>query len=72
MNTQLLGCSSEATSHAPISEGERRARQAAVDYGRATVHLEGFVLDAQTELLNAQYVAGELTSDELTEKILAL
>ena len=64
----LLG----SPSREQISEGERRARQADVDYGHASVRLEGFILDAQTELLNAQYIAGELTSDEVTERILAL
>ena len=48
---------------------ERSRRQKAVDYARGSVRLEGFVLDPDIEALNARYVAGELTSDELTAAI---
>lgn len=55
-----------------ITETERARRQKAVDTARASVRLEGFTLDAETEALNARYVNGELTSDELTQEILKL
>ena len=35
------------------------------------MQLSGFELDAETQALNARYVDGELTSDELTAAILA-
>ena len=59
-------------SREPISEGERRGRQADVDYGRATCALSGIYLSAETERLYAQYVAGEMTNEELAEKLLVL
>ena len=52
-----------------ISDDERHRRQKAVDYARASVRLEGFTLDADIEALNQRYVAGELTSAELTAAI---
>ena len=52
-----------------ISDTERNRRQNAVDYARASVRLEGFVLDPDIEALNARYVNGELTSEELTAAI---
>jgi len=44
-----------------IGETERARRQDAIDYGRDTVRLEGFVLDDFAEELNQRYVAGEIT-----------
>ena len=52
-----------------ITPEERALRQEAVDYGRDSVGLEGFTLSPAVEALNARYVAGELTSDELTAAI---
>lgn len=43
-------------------DAERYERQAAFDFARANVRLEGFVLDAGTEALAARYVAGEISS----------
>jgi hypothetical protein len=54
-----------------IDEAERARRKAAVDYARGSVRLEGFELDPEVEELNRRYVAGELTSEELTRAILA-
>ena len=36
------------------------------------MQLSGFELDAETQALNARYVDGELTREELTAAILAL
>lgn len=61
-----------ATIRTTLTDAERLRRQKEVDTARASVRLEGFVLDAETEALNARYIAGELTSDELTAAILTL
>ena len=53
----------------PIADAERLRRQKAVEYARGSVRLEGFVLDADIEVLNQRYVNGELTSEELTAAI---
>jgi hypothetical protein len=56
----------------PISEEERARRKAAIDTGRASVRLEGFILDEQAEALFARYVDGELDNSELNEAVLKL
>ena len=43
-----------------------------METARASSQLSGFEPDPAVEALNARYVAGELTSDELTAAILAL
>ncbi len=55
-----------------LSEEERDRRRKAVDTARASSQLSGFEPDPEAEALNARYIAGELTSDELTAAILAL
>lgn len=55
-----------------LSEAERQQRREAVNYGRASVRLEGFVLDETSEALFARYVAGELTRAELNAEVLRL
>ncbi|MBB3175559.1 hypothetical protein FHR90_003415 [Endobacter medicaginis] len=47
-----------------ISDDERQRRHKAVEYARNSLRLEGFVLDQDTERLNARYIAGEITSEE--------
>ena len=47
-----------------ITPAERARRKAAVDYGRGSVRLEGFVLSPEAEELNRRYVDGEITSVE--------
>ena len=56
---------------AKISAEERARRKAAVDYGRGSVRLEGFVVPAFAEEMNRRYIDGELTSEELTAALLA-
>lgn len=56
----------------PISAAERQRRQRAVDTARASVRLEGFILDEAAEELFARYVAGELTRPELNAAVLEL
>jgi Antitoxin VbhA len=55
----------------PIGDEERARRQAAVDFSRTSVRLEGLVLDPDIEELNARYINGELTDGELTAAIKA-
>src|ERR1700733_2961572 len=55
-----------------IDETEQAQRKAAVDYARGSVRLEGFMLTSEGMYLNLGYVAGELTSEQLTDAILAL
>lgn len=54
-----------------ISDEERKRRQYAVDFGRGSIQLSGGELDAETEALNARYVAGELSDREHTDAVIA-
>jgi hypothetical protein len=56
----------------PISEQERERRREGIEYARASVGLEGFVWDDETEALFTRYVDGELTRPELNEAVLKL
>ena len=51
------------TTH-PLSSEERKRRRAAVDYARASVELEGFVLPLEERILAERYVNGEIELDE--------
>ena len=44
----------------PITEAERRKRQAAADFARASVGLEGFKPSEADEQRAARFVAGEI------------
>ena len=55
----------------PIDKAERARRQREVDFARGSVRYEGGILADEIERLNARYVAGEISSDELTAAILA-
>ena len=48
------------TTAAPITEAERRKRQEAVNYARASVGLEGFKPSEAEEQRAARFVAGEI------------
>ncbi len=52
-----------------ISAEERARRKAAIDYGRGSVRLEGFVVPPYAEELYSLYIDGQLTRKELTAKI---
>ena len=54
-----------------VSEAERARRLSEVNFARGSVRYEGGILSNEIEALNARYVAGEITSDELTAAILA-
>jgi hypothetical protein len=47
-----------------ISDEERRRRQKAVDFGRASVGLEGFKPTKLGEEVSQRFVNGEITIDE--------
>ena len=49
---------------APITEDERRKRQDAVSYARASVGLEGFKPSERYEQSAARFIAGEIDLDE--------
>lgn len=55
----------------PLPEEERARRLKSIESARRSMQLSGFELDAETQALNARYVDGEITSDELTAAILA-
>ena len=48
----------------PITEAERRKRQAAADFARASVGLEGFKPSEEAEAQMRRHIAGEI---DLTE-----
>jgi hypothetical protein len=54
-----------------ISREERALRQAADDYARASIGLEGFEPSARSDEMTRRYIAGEITRAQLTAAILA-
>jgi hypothetical protein len=68
-----MNAATPITSSTPaISKAERARRLSEVNFARGSVRYEGGILSDKIENLNARYVAGEITSDELTAAILAL
>ncbi len=57
---------------ARISADERARRKAAIDFGRGSVRLEGFVMSAEVEKLSGQYIEGAMTMEELMRAVKAL
>ncbi len=55
----------------PITEAERARRQAADDYARASLRLEGFTPSAFSDELTRRFIDGKITRAELTAAILA-
>ena len=55
----------------PITEAERARRQAADDYARASLRLEGFTPSAVSDELTRRYINGEITRGEITAAIRA-
>ena len=52
--------SKDTTAAVPITEAERRKRQEAVNFARASVGLEGFKPSEADEQRAARFVAGEI------------
>jgi uncharacterized membrane-anchored protein len=55
-----------------ISEAERAKRKAAIDFARGSCRFEGIILEDEVETLNQQYINGEMTGAEFTQRGLAL
>ena len=53
----------------PITEAERRKRQAAADFARASVGLEGFKPSEEAEQRAARFVAGEIDLAEFVKPV---
>ncbi len=56
---------------ARITKEEQARRQAAVDYARGSLRLEGFVIPVFAYNMKRRYVEGEITRAELTASLLA-
>lgn len=67
----MNGINSPSPAQVPISGDERVRRQCEVDFARGSIRHEGGILSGEIERLNASYVAGEISSEELTAAILA-
>lgn len=52
--------SKDTKAPAPITEAERRKRQEAADFARASVGLEGFKISEEVEQKTARFIAGEI------------
>lgn len=48
---------------------ERQRRKKAIDAARASVRLEGFVLDAEVEGIYAQFIEGQIDMPEVILKV---
>ena len=56
----------------PIDTRELERRQKAIDFARASVELEGFILSPEVEAISRRYIAGEITGDEHVAAIRAV
>ena len=54
---------------ASITEAERRKRQDAINFARASVGLEGFKISSEDEALAVRYVNGEIEISDVIESI---
>lgn len=52
--------SKDTETPAPITDAERRKRQEAADFARASVGLEGFKISEEVEQKTARFIAGEI------------
>ena len=57
------------TTAAPITEAERRKRQEAANFARASVDLEGFKPSEAVEQQAARFVAGEIDLAEFVKPV---
>lgn len=55
-----------------ISPAERQQRQAAINFARGSVRLEGFVISEEAETIARRFVEGEMALAEYVEAILAI
>ena len=61
--------SKDTTAAAPITEAERRKRQKAVSFARASVGLEGFKLSPECEAQAVRFINGEIEIAEVIATI---
>lgn len=61
--------SKDVSAAAPITDAERRRRQAAVNFSRASVGLEGFKPSPECEALAVRYINGEIELSEVIETV---
>lgn len=54
-----------------ITAEERLRRLKAIDYGIATVELEGLMVSDEAKAIYQKFIGGDLTADEMTKSILA-
>ena len=59
--------SKDTKAPAPITEAERRKRQAAADFARASVGLEGFKPSEDAEAQMRRHINGEIDLAELVK-----
>lgn len=62
--------SSSIIDHPSITAEERALRLRAIDSARASVRLEGTILPVEIEILNRQYVDGELSTSEHVKRVI--
>ena len=55
-----------------ISDDERASRQAAINFARGSVRLEGIILPPEMETINTAFINGEIDDDEHQRQSLAL
>ena len=67
-----LETTGSVTGKPKISDEERRKRQEAVNYGNASVGLEGLKPTPESLALDALYISGEIDMDELITRGIAL
>jgi hypothetical protein len=53
----------------PISDDERERRRYAIDFGRGSVRYEGGILSPEVESLNARFIDGKISLEELIASI---
>jgi hypothetical protein len=61
--------SKDTNAPASITEAERRKRQDAINFARASVGLEGFKISSEDEALAVRYVNGEIEISDVIESI---
>ena len=61
--------SKDTTAAVPITEAERRKRQEAVNFARASVGLEGFKPSPEDEASSVRFMNGEIEFPEVIETV---
>ncbi|MEN9868757.1 MAG: hypothetical protein RL748_4347 [Pseudomonadota bacterium] len=64
MQTYIISAKEKALTKSNIPPDEQRKRQAAVNFARASVGLEGFQLAPDTESIAQRFINGEIDFNE--------